>query len=79
MINLQANRVAIGPKAPPTGNARCPYHADKKPSLSIRLGEDDKPLAQATPAASNRPSLTKCDGPLAYCASQVVTPNRRRS
>lgn len=44
MIDLDAIRRAIDPKAPPTGDIRCPVHGDKHPSLSIGVGAGDRLL-----------------------------------
>lgn len=46
MLDLQAIRRAVDPKAPATGNVHCPLHDDSKPSLSVSVGNGDRLLVR---------------------------------
>jgi hypothetical protein len=44
VIDLQAIRLAVDPKAPQTGPIHCPVHGDTHPSLSMSVGAGDRLL-----------------------------------
>ena len=54
MIDLGAIRRAVDPDAPAHGNVRCPVHDDRRPSLSLALGEDGRLLVHCKSGCEQR-------------------------
>jgi hypothetical protein len=54
VIDLGAIRRAVDPDAPAHGNVRCPVHDDRRPSLSLALGEDDRLLVHCKSGCEQR-------------------------
>ena len=54
MTDLGAIRRAVDPDAPAHGNVRCPVHDDRRPSLSLALGEDGRLLVHCKSGCEQR-------------------------